>query len=45
MTCYNASKGILYENLPTDVPRPEEEEEETKLSASDGGASQTVAND
>ncbi|MFU1783753.1 hypothetical protein ACM16X_20520 [Haloarcula japonica] len=42
MTCYNASKGILYENLPTDVPRPEEE---TKLSASDGGASQTVAND
>lgn len=43
MTCYNASKRILYENLPTDVPRPEEEE--NKLSASDGGASQTVAND
>ncbi|AHB67872.1 hypothetical protein HISP_16780 [Haloarcula hispanica N601] len=43
MTCYNASKGILYENLPTDVPRPEEEE--SKLSASDGAASQTVAND
>lgn len=44
MTCYNASKGILYENLPTDVPRPEEEEE-NKLSASDSGATQTVAND
>jgi hypothetical protein len=43
MTCYNASKGILYENLPTDAPRPEEEE--NKLSASDAGATQTVAND
>lgn len=43
MTCHNTSKGILYKNLPTDAPRPEKEE--SKLSANDAGATQTVAND
>ncbi|SDX12569.1 hypothetical protein SAMN05443574_11510 [Haloarcula vallismortis] len=44
MTYYNGSKGILYKELPTDAPRPEKEED-NKLSTSDGGATQTVAND
>lgn len=43
MAYHNASKGILYKDLPTDAPRPEKEE--TKLNASDSGAPQTVAND
>ncbi|WP_274378003.1 hypothetical protein [Haloarcula rubripromontorii] len=42
MTYYNDSKGILYEELPTDVPRPEED---SKLRTSDGSATKTVAND